>query len=203
MPLPRRDARREDRPARSAARHHPGRRRHAAAAAAVRAALALRMCTDGQAISAPQAQAAGLIDRVVDGDLRAAAIAFARERAARAKCARRATGTTRSPMPRAAWPRARRCGRRWGRRPGGSAPRACGRRRHRGRPAAAVRRRLAARTRAVRRVRRLDRVESAPAPVLRRARGGEGSRRAEGHAEPATSRAPRSSAPARWAAGSR
>ncbi len=45
-------------------------------------ALALRMCTDGQAIAAPQALTAGLIDRIVDDDLRPAAIAFAKERAA-------------------------------------------------------------------------------------------------------------------------
>jgi 3-hydroxyacyl-CoA dehydrogenase len=44
-------------------------------------ALALRMCTDGRAISADQALSGGLIDRIVDGNLRDAAIAFARERA--------------------------------------------------------------------------------------------------------------------------
>ena len=59
------------------------------------------------------------------------------------------------------------------------------------------------RARAVRRLRRLDRVEGAAAPVLRRARGREGPRRPEGHADAATSGAPRSSAPARWAAASR
>ena len=47
------------------------------------AELALRLCTDGRPISAGQALAAGLIDRVVDRDLRDAAIAFARERAER------------------------------------------------------------------------------------------------------------------------
>jgi 3-hydroxyacyl-CoA dehydrogenase len=45
--------------------------------------LALRMCTDGRPISAEQALADGLIDREVAGDLRGAAIAFARERADR------------------------------------------------------------------------------------------------------------------------
>ena len=43
------------------------------------AAMALEMCTDGKAIPATRALAAGIIDRVVDGDLRQAAIAFARE----------------------------------------------------------------------------------------------------------------------------
>ena len=46
-------------------------------------ALALRMCTDGRPISAEQALAGGLIDRIVDGRLRDDAIAFARERADR------------------------------------------------------------------------------------------------------------------------
>ncbi len=45
-------------------------------------ALALRMCTNGQPITASQALTAGLIDRIVDDDLRTAAIAFAKERAA-------------------------------------------------------------------------------------------------------------------------
>jgi 3-hydroxyacyl-CoA dehydrogenase len=47
------------------------------------AALALRLCTDGRPITAEQALAGGLIDRVVAGDLRHAAIAFARDRADR------------------------------------------------------------------------------------------------------------------------
>jgi len=45
------------------------------------ARLALRMCTDGRPISAEQALANGLIDRITDGPLQDAAIAFARERA--------------------------------------------------------------------------------------------------------------------------
>jgi 3-hydroxyacyl-CoA dehydrogenase len=44
-------------------------------------ALALRMCTDGKSISAREALAAGLIDEIVDGDLRSAAIRFAKDRA--------------------------------------------------------------------------------------------------------------------------
>jgi 3-hydroxyacyl-CoA dehydrogenase len=47
------------------------------------AELALRMCADGRPISAEQALAAGIVDRIVDGNLRDGAIAFARERADR------------------------------------------------------------------------------------------------------------------------
>jgi 3-hydroxyacyl-CoA dehydrogenase len=43
------------------------------------AAMALEMCTDGKPVSAARALGAGIIDRVVDGDLRQAAVAFARE----------------------------------------------------------------------------------------------------------------------------
>ena len=46
-------------------------------------ALALRMCTDGKSISAKEALAAGLVDQIIDGDLRDGAIRFARERAVR------------------------------------------------------------------------------------------------------------------------
>ncbi len=48
-------------------------------------ALALKMCTDGQAISAGEAQASGLVDRIVAGNLRDSAIAFASERLDRRK----------------------------------------------------------------------------------------------------------------------
>ncbi|HKE86754.1 MAG TPA: 3-hydroxyacyl-CoA dehydrogenase NAD-binding domain-containing protein [Vicinamibacterales bacterium] len=43
--------------------------------------LALRMCTDGKPISAQQALAQGIIDRIIEGDLTEAAVAFAREQA--------------------------------------------------------------------------------------------------------------------------
>src|SRR6478735_3003613 len=43
---------------------------------------ALRMCTDGKPVSAAQAEAAGAVDAVVDGDLLTSAIAFARSKAA-------------------------------------------------------------------------------------------------------------------------
>jgi 3-hydroxyacyl-CoA dehydrogenase len=45
--------------------------------------LALTMCTDGRPVPAPKAQAAGIIDRIVEGELRAGAVAFAKERAAK------------------------------------------------------------------------------------------------------------------------
>jgi 3-hydroxyacyl-CoA dehydrogenase len=45
--------------------------------------LAIRMCTGGKAISAQEALAAGLIDEIANGDLRAEAIRFAAARAAR------------------------------------------------------------------------------------------------------------------------
>jgi 3-hydroxyacyl-CoA dehydrogenase len=45
-------------------------------------ALALAMCTDGKPVAAPKAQAAGIIDAIVDGDLLSGAIAFAQARAA-------------------------------------------------------------------------------------------------------------------------
>jgi 3-hydroxyacyl-CoA dehydrogenase len=44
------------------------------------AELALDMCTDGKPISAATANAAGIVDEIVDGDLRAGAIQFARAR---------------------------------------------------------------------------------------------------------------------------
>jgi 3-hydroxyacyl-CoA dehydrogenase len=43
------------------------------------AAMALEMCTDGKPVPAARALDAGIIDRIVDGDLRQAAVAFARE----------------------------------------------------------------------------------------------------------------------------
>jgi 3-hydroxyacyl-CoA dehydrogenase len=45
------------------------------------AQMALEMCTDGKPVAAPKALAAGIIDRIVDGDLLSGAIAFAREKA--------------------------------------------------------------------------------------------------------------------------
>ncbi|MGI9260213.1 MAG: 3-hydroxyacyl-CoA dehydrogenase NAD-binding domain-containing protein, partial [Gammaproteobacteria bacterium] len=44
--------------------------------------LAMRMCTDGKPISAEEALAAGAVDKIANGDLRSAAIRFAKARAA-------------------------------------------------------------------------------------------------------------------------
>ena len=176
--------RREGRPARSAARHHPRRRRHAAAAAAVRRGDWRSRCAPTASRSRRRkALAAGIIDQIVDGDLLAGAIAFAKAKAA----AREIRKTREIAADRRRWRRGlagvrATCAQTLGK-PGP---------RHR-RPAAAVdaieagadaavRRGLAPRARALRRLRRLDRVEGAAAPVLRRARGRQGARRAEGHA---------------------
>src|SRR5262245_59479374 len=45
------------------------------------AALALEMCTEGKPVPAPKAQSAGVVDRVIDGDLLQGAIQFAKARA--------------------------------------------------------------------------------------------------------------------------
>jgi 3-hydroxyacyl-CoA dehydrogenase len=45
------------------------------------AKMALEMCTDGKAVAAPKALAAGIVDRIVEGDLLAGAIAFANAKA--------------------------------------------------------------------------------------------------------------------------
>jgi 3-hydroxyacyl-CoA dehydrogenase len=46
------------------------------------AAVALEMCTGGKLLTSAKAAAAGIIDQIVDGDLQAGAIAFAKARAA-------------------------------------------------------------------------------------------------------------------------
>jgi 3-hydroxyacyl-CoA dehydrogenase len=46
------------------------------------AALALEMCIEGKPVTAAKAKAAGIVDEVVDADLRAGAISFAKARAA-------------------------------------------------------------------------------------------------------------------------
>src|SRR5438093_13166444 len=46
------------------------------------AELALQMCTDGKPVSAPRAKTAGMIDDIVEGDLRSGAIAFAKAKEA-------------------------------------------------------------------------------------------------------------------------
>ena len=44
--------------------------------------LAIEMCTDGKPVAASKAKAAGILDEIVDGDLRSGAVAFAKARAA-------------------------------------------------------------------------------------------------------------------------
>ena len=150
------------------------------------ARLALDMCTHGKPLGAPAALAAGILDRVVDGDRAAggllpAAIAFAKARAKALEMRRTrelpirpedvSDGAAACDAARAGLgskPRRGRRARRGGRDSGGAD--------------AVVRRRLEARARALRGLCRLDRVESAPAHVLRRARGREGPRHPEGHA---------------------
>jgi len=46
------------------------------------AEVALQMCTDGKPVVAPKAKAAGMVDDIVEGDLLAGAIAFAKAKAA-------------------------------------------------------------------------------------------------------------------------
>ncbi|MBI3403731.1 MAG: enoyl-CoA hydratase/isomerase family protein [Acidobacteria bacterium] len=46
------------------------------------AELALQMCTDGKPVAAPKAKAAGMVDEILEGDLLAGAIAFAKKKAA-------------------------------------------------------------------------------------------------------------------------
>ena len=52
--------------------------------------LAIEMCTDGKPVAASKAKAAGILDEIVEGDLRSGAVAFAKARAAAGE--RRKTG---------------------------------------------------------------------------------------------------------------
>ena len=45
------------------------------------AKMALEMCIEGKPVAAPKAQATGIIDDIVDGDLLTGAIAFAKTKA--------------------------------------------------------------------------------------------------------------------------
>ena len=147
------------------------------------APLALEMCTDGKPVAASKAHAAGIVDEIVEGDLLAGSD----------RVREGAGGGRRAPQDARDRDR-RRAGR--GRTrgvPAGRAARSPKSARGARAPFAAVdaieagadaglRRRLDPRARALRRLRRLDRVEGAPAPVLRRARSGQGARRPEGDA---------------------
>ncbi len=145
--------------------------------------LAIEMCTDGKPVPAPKAQ--GRRHRRRD---RRGRPADGRDRVREARARRPATGARRARSRSAPSQAAR-----WTRRlPGGPcrarqvgarrARAACGGRRHRSRPRARVRRRIGPRARAVRRLRRLDRVEGAAPPLLRRARSRQGAGRPQGHA---------------------
>ena len=148
-------------------------------------ALALEMCTEGKPVAPPRALAAGIVDDVVDGDLLDGAIAFAAARVPRGRSAARhaicsdkigdrAAGLAACQATRAALGKTAR---------GARAPFAA---------VDAIEAamtldfdgRLATRDRAVRRLRPVDRVERHAPPVLRRARSGEDSGRAQGHAQP-------------------
>ena len=150
-------------------------------------ALALEMCTDGKPVAAAQARTGGHRRRVIDGDLLEGAIAFAQARAA----ARRAP-------PRPAICRTGSAIAQPASRPVEAVRATLGKTARGARaPFAAVDAIEAGLTldfdagsrremRAVRRLRRLDRIEGAAPPVLRRARGRQGPRRAERHADAAT-----------------
>ncbi len=162
------------------------------------------MCVTGKPIKAAEALAAGLIDAVIDGDLADGAVAFAQQIAAPGTCCENAR------------PAAIASGT-----PDANAPLFAAARELAGK----VRRRQIAPLKAVeaieaaatlpfeegcRRERELffECVETragqgADSRVLRRARGHEAARRAGGHATAGRSNGSRSSAPARWAAGSR
>ena len=182
--LPRRDPRREDRPARGVARDHPRRRRHAAAAPVVRSGAGAshvhgRPPDFGGTGAGQRAhrshrgrQSARRRDRVRAGTRRSRRDA----EDARPVGQDRRSGEWVVGVPGdadLAGPDLQ-----------GTCGAVCRRRGHRGGPAAAVRCRLSSRTRAVRRLRRLDPVESAPASVFRRTRGRESSRRPERYAGP-------------------
>ena len=161
----------QGRPAGSAARHHPGRRRHTAAAAPVGGADWRSRCArTASRLARRGAGTAGIVDAIVDGDLLEGAIAFAQARAAARGRAGRATSscrTTARPAVEAAATRASR----FDNRPGRRCARVCRRRCDRRRVDAAFDEGSAPRARAVRRMRRVGRIEGAPPSVLRRARG--------------------------------
>ena len=98
LPFPRCRGDGARRPARGQARPVAGRRRDAAPAAPVGPEKALQMIVTGEPIGAAQALADGIVDQIVEGDLTAAAIGFARSwsRPNAAVCGTCATATTSS-----------------------------------------------------------------------------------------------------------
>ena len=174
--------RRQGRPARSAARHHPWRRRHAAPAAPLRRRAGARNVHRRQA-ARRGTRGEGRHHRCGRGRQSARGRHGVRAR----PCRRRRSPQGPRPAGQDRRPR-RRTGRLPGH-PGGPgqdrtrcARAVCRRRRHRSGADDGFLRRLDARTRALRRLRALDRIARLASSVLRRARGRQDSRRAEGHA---------------------
>ncbi len=163
---------------------------------------AIEMCVSGKPIKAADALRAGLIDRIVDGDLAAGAVAFARERRSAcgtpedARAARQAAGARRA----AADARRRsRAGAQDAPQPRGAARR---RRRHRGRRRRCPSTKAACASAASSSTACGRSRQGADPRVLRRARGGQGARRRRRTRASAGQHGRRSSAPARWAAAS-
>ena len=157
------------------------------------------MIVTGEPIGAAEARADGIIDEIVEGDLTAAAVDFAR-RVVRGGAAAAARARSRRKADRRGVCRRRRGADPAAARPG-SAGRLCRGRAQRHRPA--LRGRAEARIRAVSQAGRRRPVEGAAPYLLRRARGGQSAGHAGRRQSRARSRAARSSAPARWAAASR
>ena len=140
---------------------------------------ALEMCVSGKPIKAPEALAAGLVDRDHRGRPARRAPWRSRDddrrtrRTASAKTRERTDRLARADAHAALFAAARELA---AQDPPPSDRAARGHRRHRSRGHAAVRRGLPARARAVRRVRRVGAGQGAHPRVLRRARGGEGAR---------------------------
>ena len=166
---------------------------------------AIDMCVSGKPIGAPEALAAGLVDRLINGDLRAGAVAFARDAATggiappKTRDRRDRLGTPESNAPIFAAGRelatanaAQHAG----------AAQGC--RCHRGRGHAAVSGRRSPRARDLLRVPSFGSVQGARARVLCRAgRSAKSPDVPKRHADGPPLKRWRSSAPARWAAASR
>ena len=146
---------------------------------------ALDMCVTGKPLKARDAHAAGLIDRVVDGDLVEGAVRFARNVGGDARASARPASASENlgsaDENAALFAAARAAG---GEDPAPAGRAAEGRRRDRSGRDAAVRRGLPARARAVLRVRRDRAGEGADSSLLRRARVGEDRRAAAADARP-------------------
>ena len=138
------------------------------------AEMAIEMCTAGKPVPAAKALAAGIVDQIAGANLLDDAIAFAQVAGRRGPQDARALGEDRRSRRRSRGLRRRA---NHAREDGAGRQGAVqGRRCHRGRLHARLRRGLGARARAVRRLRHLPRVARAGAHVLRRSRSREGAR---------------------------